>query len=143
MSILEGYVREEEVAVAAPTAESILPVTADEMASQQAAASSSYGSHAGVLQMIAAVFLLSCIAAILTYGHLMKMEKRRRDRLAAVRPVSLPGVVLKKPNMEKVTPLPNSKAAEAASKSAPETPEHVYTPKQDRRGSRDLAEVRL
>ncbi|CAL8463327.1 g2861 [Coccomyxa elongata] len=94
-----------------------------------------------ILLSIAAVVLLSGLAAYLTFLRLMNLEQKRRERVTAGRVFSLPAVVTsKKPVISKVSPVPDAHPAAEGSKSAPETPEQVYTPKQVRSSSRDLSE---
>jgi hypothetical protein len=141
MSLLE-HLGDGSVAAASPTAASILPLTAEEITASCSSEQNCFAGQRGLLlTAVAAVFLLSCMTAVLTYWHIVRVEMQRRRRLAAIAPLGLHGISLKKPNVEKAAPETDSPRAEPATKSAPETPEQIYTPKQDRRGSRDLGEV--
>lgn len=109
------------------------------------------GSHALILQAMAAVLVLACLAAYVAFRRLMAgVESGRRQRQQAA---SAALDLLKQHKREALTggaqkgrPVGTGGAILAdggsgGAQSAPETPELLYTPKQDRRGSHDLAEV--
>ena len=133
-----------EAELPSTSGQSIFPVTAAELGATQSGLAQVNGSPTAlILLSIAAVFLLSCLTAYLTFLRLMSLEQKRRERVTAGRVFSLPAVVAnKKPVISKVSPVPDDHPASESSKSAPETPEQVYTPKQVRSSSRDLLEVK-
>ena len=132
-----------EAALPSTSEQSIFPVTAAALADSRTGTGQTYGdSNAILLWSMAAVFLLSFVAAYLTYLRLMSSEQKRRERVTAGRVVSLPALMTnKKAALSKMSPVPGVPAADGGSKSAPETPEQVYTPKQVRSSSHDLSEV--
>ncbi|BDA48811.1 probable phosphatidylinositol 4-phosphate 5-kinase 1 [Coccomyxa sp. Obi] len=140
--IPERLVEAAEAALPSTSGQSIFPVTAAELGATQSGPAQLNGSPTAlILLSMAAVFLLSCLAAYLTFLRLMNLEQKRRERVTAGRVYSLPAVVTnKKPVMSKVSPMPDAHAANEGSKSAPETPEQLYTPKQVRSSNRDLSE---
>lgn len=142
--IPERLVEAAEAALPSTSGQSIFPVTAAELGATQSGPRQLNGSPTAlILLSMAAVVLLSGLAAYLTFLRLMNLEQKRRERVTAGRVLSLPAVVTnKKPVISKVSPVPDALPAAEGSKSAPETPEQVYTPKQVRSSSRDLSEVK-
>lgn len=125
------------------SAGAILPLSAGVPAGH----STARGSHALILQAMAAVLLLACLAAHVAFRRLMAgVERERRRTLRTVSAADLFGQrkreAGREPARKGTPPLPGGAApAEAGGHPAPETPELLYTPTQDRRSSRDLLEV--
>lgn len=141
----ERLVEAAETPLASTSGIGTFPATDTELASTQHGQLQSLfgGSSALILQAMAAVFLLSCVAAYLTYLRLSRLEQKRREKVTAGRLFRLPAVATSKQAVvSKVSPIADASPAEAASRSAPETPEQLYTPKQVRSSSHDLSEVR-
>lgn len=131
-----------EAALPSTSGQSIFPVTAAQLAESSGRGQTQGGPDALILLSMAAVFLLACVAAYLTFLRLMSMEQKRRERVTAGRVFSLPTITAnKKAAVSKAPPVPGVTAADGGSKSAPETPEQVHTPKQVRSSSHDLSEV--
>jgi hypothetical protein len=131
----------------ATSAEAILPLSAAQLAAPPRVAAHSLfsGPHAPLLQAMAAVLLLAVAAAWLVHMRLMRQEQRRRQKAqgaAGMLELLNRQRRAQAEAMRKVSPAPGSAAsADGSGKSAPETPEQLYTPQQDRRGSRELPEV--
>ncbi|CAK0741103.1 hypothetical protein CVIRNUC_001300 [Coccomyxa viridis] len=122
------------------SAQAMLPVTTQNIARSSAAMLPSEAvQSSAILSAMLGVFIIAAAAAYLLFARLETQEAQRRAALSGH--TRMPAGFRKSPwPMQKPLSTPEGKAGRAGGSSAPETPEQVFTPKQDRHGSRSLDE---
>ena len=125
-------------AVSHSFAESMSPITDSRMMDLKVSHSNTF-----IIQAIVAVILIAGLAAYIAFEHLLRADQQRRQRHKRV--ISLPGLLRRVPPTDELEKVASKAAAVAveddSTSSAPETPEQLFTPKQDRHDSRELHEV--